>query len=55
MSMSEGVIPTEWKAAKVTPLHKSESKLEIENYRPISALPTLSKILERVVHRQLLS
>ena len=55
MSLSEGVIPTEWKAAKVTPLYKSGPRTELENYRPISVLPTLSKILERIVHRQLLT
>ena len=55
ISLSEGVIPTEWKAAKVTPLHKSEPRTELENYRPISVLPALSKILERIVHKQLLT
>ena len=55
MSLSEGVIPTEWKAAKVTPLHKSGPRTELENYRPISVLPALSKILERIAHRQLLT
>ena len=55
MSLSEGIIPTEWKAAKVTPLHKSGPRTELENYRPISVLPALSKILEHIVHRQLLT
>ena len=54
MSLTEGVVPKDWKAAKVTPLHKSGPSAEIENYRPISVLPALSKILERIVHRQLL-
>ena len=51
----EGVIPTEWKAAKVTSLRKPGPRTEIEKYRPISVLPTLSKILERVVHMRLLA
>ena len=55
MSLSEGVIPTEWKATKVIPLYKSGLRTEIDNYRPISVLPSLSKILERIVHRQLLT
>ena len=45
MSLSKGVIPTEWKAAKVTSLHKSESSTEIENYRLTSLLPTVSTFL----------
>ena len=47
--------PTEWKVAKVLPLFKSCSTSEIDNYRPISILPTLSKILEKMVHKQLVS
>ena len=42
-----------WKVARVTPLHKSDDKLQVENYRPISVLPVLSKVVERVVHSQL--
>ena len=40
--------------AKVIPILKSGSMAEIDNYRPISILPTLSKILEKMVHKQLL-
>ena len=39
--------------ARVAPLHKSDDKLQVENYRPISVLPVLSKVVERVVHSQL--
>ncbi|KAL9985896.1 hypothetical protein ACROYT_G008349 [Oculina patagonica] len=51
--ISNGVFPTVWKEAKVTPLHKGESKSEINNYRPISVLPVLSKIFERHLHNSL--
>ena len=37
----------------VIPLYKKNSKLEPGNYRPVSILSTLSKILERAVHIQL--
>ena len=37
----------------VTPLHKADDKLKVENHRPVSILPVLSKIMERVVHAQL--
>ena len=41
--------------AKVIPLYKSGSQAEIDNYRPISVLPTLSKILEKIVYKQLMA
>ena len=52
-SIRDGKFPALWKLARVTPLHKADNKLKVENYRPISILPVLSKIMERVVHAQL--
>ena len=43
-------IPTEWKSADVTPIHKKDSKVPVENYRPISLLPIVSKYLECCVY-----
>ena len=54
LSLETGVVPTEWKIAKVIPIFKSGSMAEIDNYRPISILPTLSKILEKMVQKQLM-
>ena len=34
-------------------MHKSGNKESPDNYRPISVLPVLSKVLEKVVHNQL--
>ena len=48
-SLHTGHIPSEWKSANVTPVHKKERKELAENYRPISLLPILSKVLERCV------
>jgi hypothetical protein len=42
-----------WKIAKVTPLHKKDTKDDPNNYRPISILPILSKLLERHVANHL--
>ena len=39
--------------AKVTPIYKAGDKSDVSNYIPISVLPILSKILERLVHNQL--
>ena len=51
-SLSEGTFPEKMKTAKVIPLHKSKSKEETNNYRPISLLLTISKILEKAMcHR----
>ena len=51
-SLNKGKIPREWKSADVTPIHKKDSKEAAENYRPISLLPIVSKVLERCVGNQ---
>ena len=50
-----GIIPQEWKEAKVTPIFKSGEKDDVNNYHPISLLPLISKIMERTVQVQLVS
>eukprot|EP00794_Sanderia_malayensis_P015479 gene15479-17059_t len=55
LSLKTGIVPTDWKVAKVIPLHKSGFHSTIDNYRPISVLPTLSKILEKMFHKQLMA
>ena len=47
--LSEGVWPSIWKCAYVSPIHKSGSRQNVRNYRPISILPRLSLILERLI------
>ena len=50
-----GNFPEIWKIAHITPIYKkSGSKTCKTNYRPISILPTLSKIFESVLHDRLL-
>ncbi len=48
LSLSTGSVPDEWKKARVVPLYKSGGHENMDNYRPISILPVLSKILEKV-------
>ena len=52
VSIITGIIPKEWKTATITPLFKEGERDKASNYRPISILPALSKILERVIHNQ---
>ena len=51
-----GYFPEVWKIAHVTPIFKRNgSKYCKTNYRPISILPTLSKLCESIIHERLLS
>jgi len=52
-SLSNGTVPKNWKLAKVIPIYKSKDKSLMNNYRPISLLPSMSKILEKIVHHRL--
>ena len=45
-------MPSKWKIARLIPIHKSGSRKLPENFRPISVLPVLSKLLEKNIHRQ---
>ena len=51
-SISTGKFPSVWKEAKVKPLFKNGSKEDVNNYRPISILPTISKLTEKWVESQ---
>ena len=50
-----GVFPDELKLADITPTYKKEDPTNTKNYRPISVLPTVSKIFERLIQKQLSS
>ena len=52
LSISLSVFPDDCKIAKLKPICKKESKTEPKNYRPISLLPLISKIMEKVIHNQ---
>ena len=54
LSQSTSIIPNEWKIAIVNPLHKSCDRENCDNYRPISILPVISKIMEKAVNSQLI-
>ncbi len=52
-SINSGQFPSKMKEARVFPIHKGGSKTDPSNYRPISVLPTVSKIIERHVNNHL--
>ena len=54
MSLISGKVPNSMKKAKVIPIFKNNGDSHImKNYRPVSLLPAISKILERVVYNRL--
>jgi hypothetical protein len=53
LSLSKGIVPKLLKIAKVCPIYKQGSKDEICNYRPISVLPSFSKVFEKIVFTRL--
>lgn len=52
--ITEGVFPDLMKHSKIVPLFKSGNKHDPTNFRPISILPALSKIFEKIINEQLL-
>jgi hypothetical protein len=50
-SLISSTFPT-WKSGKVTALFKSGDRSNASNYRPITILPTISKVIEKAVHSQ---
>ena len=53
-SFSVGNFPDELKLAKVIPIYKSGSSMELHNYRPITVLNTCSKIYETIMYNKLI-
>ena len=52
-SLSTGIFPSKLKIAKIIPLYKKNEDNDMNNYRPISLLPIISKIFEKIVQKQL--
>ena len=49
----EGYYPGDFKIARVVPVFKAEDPTEFSNYRPVSVLPVLSQLFERVIQKRL--
>ena len=52
-SLKYGTFPNIWKLAKVTPIFKSGSKRDGNNYRPISVISVFFQMLDKIAHDQL--
>ena len=51
----QGTSPYDWKISKVTPIYKKGPKDDMNNYRPISVISTIAKVMEKIAHNQLYS
>ena len=51
--ITTGIFPDSFKKSKIIPLFKKGEPSLLVNYRPISLLPTISKIFERIIHNQM--
>ena len=49
-SFISGTVPSDWKVSRVTPIYKKGDASLASNYRPISLLPLVAKLQERIVH-----
>ena len=47
--LTHNVVPDQWKIAKVIPIYKKGDKRNVNNYRPISNLCSITKIFERLI------
>jgi hypothetical protein len=52
-SLESGIFPDRLKIAKILPIYKKDNEHILNNYRPISLLPVISKIFEKVIFQQL--
>ena len=53
-SIETSIFPDEWKSARITPLYKKcGNRSDPSNYRPISIIPVVAKVFERIVYDQL--
>ena len=52
LSIKRSKFPLDCKIAKLKPLYKKVSKTDPKSYRPVSLLPLVSKVIEKIIHNQ---
>ena len=56
LSLIKGIVPVQWKTAKITPVYKGRGDHKLlGNYRPISIVPTVAKVIEAYIKSKLIS
>ena len=55
LSMSESLIPLDWKRANVTPIFKKGSKFDCGNYRPVSLTSVICKTMESLIRDEIVN
>ena len=53
LSITSGIFPDSCKIVKLKPIYKNGSLTEASNYRPVSLLPLISQVIEKVIHDQI--
>ena len=51
--IDNGIYPCEWKKTNVVPVHKKDDKQTFKNYRPVSLLPIINRIFERLLYNEI--
>ena len=54
LSLRNGEVPSQWKHHTIIPVFKAGDKSSVNNYRPISLLSNISKVLERIVYNKIM-
>lgn len=54
-SLNDGIVPGDWKLARVVPIHKSGQRDRVENYRPVSLTSIVCKVMEHVIYSSIMS
>ena len=53
--IKRNIFPNQWKISRISPIPKISKPLELNDYRPISILPVLSKVYERIILSQIVT
>src|SRR5271163_2278808 len=54
LSMQESIVPIQWKSACITPVPKIPAAVQCSDFRPISITPVLSRVMEKLITRDIL-